>query len=89
MDLESRKRWVDYSKAKDVMFEHTDLKHTPWFVVNADNKKRARLNCIRHLLDQMPYRDMKPVEIEVPPRQADTDYKRPKMSSQRFVSEVY
>jgi polyphosphate kinase 2 len=89
MDLESRKRWVDYSKAKDVMFEHTDLKHTPWFVVNADNKKRARLNCIRHLLDQIPYRDMKPVEIEVPPRQADTDYKRPKMSSQRFVAEVY
>jgi len=89
MDLESRKRWVDYSKAKDVMFEHTDLKHTPWFVVNADNKKRARLNCIRHLLDQIPYRDMKPVEIEVPSRQADTDYKRPKMSSQRFVEEVY
>ena len=89
MDLESRKRWVDYSKAKDVMFEHTDLKHTPWFVVNADNKKRARLNCIRHLLDQIPYRDMKPVEIEVPSRQADTDYKRPKMSSQRFVEEIY
>ena len=89
MDLESRKRWVDYSRAKDVMFEHTDLKHTPWFVVNADNKKRARLNCIRHLLDQIPYRDMRPVEIEVPSRQADTDYKRPKMSSQRFVDEVY
>jgi polyphosphate kinase len=89
MDLESRKRWVEYSKAKDVMFEHTDHKHTPWFVVNADKKKRARLNCIRHLLDQIPYRDMKPVEIEVPPRQADTDYKRPKMSSQRFVAEVY
>ena len=89
MDLESRKHWVDYSRAKDVMFEHTDLKHTPWFVVNADNKKRARLNCIRHLLDQIPYRDMKPVEIEVPARQGDTDYKRPKMSSQRFVDEVY
>ena len=89
MDLESRKRWVDYSRAKDVMFEHTDLKRTPWFVVNADKKKQARLNCIRHLLDQVPYRDMKPVEIEVPPRQSDTDYKRPKMSSQRFVPEVY
>jgi polyphosphate kinase 2 len=89
MDLESRRRWVDYSRAKDVMFEHTDLKRTPWFVVNADNKKHARLNCIRHLLDQVPYRDMKPVEIEVPPRQSDTDYKRPKMSSQRFVPEVY
>jgi polyphosphate kinase len=89
MDLESRKHWVDYSRAKDVMFEHTDLKRTPWFVVNADKKKQARLNCIRHLLDQVPYRDMKPVEIEVPPRQSDTDYKRPKMSSQRFVPEVY
>jgi polyphosphate kinase len=89
MDLESRRHWEDYSRAKDEMFEHTDLKKTPWFVVNADNKKRARLNCIRHLLDQIPYRDMKPVEIEVPPRQADTDYKRPKMSSQRFVPDVY
>ncbi len=89
MDLESRKHWVDYSRAKDEMFEHTDLKKTPWYVVNADKKKRARLNCIRHLLDQIPYQDMKPVEIEVPPRQSDTDYKRPKMSSQKFVPEVY
>ena len=89
MDLESRKRWVDYSKAKDVMFEHTDRKHTPWYVVNADKKKRARLNCIRHLLDEIPYEDMRPVEIEIPPKQADTGYKRPKMSSQRFVREVY
>ena len=56
MDLESRKRWVEYSRAKDAMFEHTDRKNTPWYVVNADDKKRARLNCIRHLLDQIPYR---------------------------------
>src|SRR6476661_5542923 len=89
MDLESRKRWVEYSKAKDVMFEHTDRKHTPWYVVNADKKKRARLNCIRHLLDEIPYEDMRPVEIEIPRRQSDTGYKRPKMSSQRFVREVY
>jgi polyphosphate kinase 2 len=89
MDLESRKRWVEYSKAKDVMFEHTDRKHTPWYVVNADKKKRARLNCIRHLLDEIPYEDMRPVEIEIPHRQSDTGYKRPKMSSQRFVREVY
>jgi polyphosphate kinase 2 len=89
MDLESRKHWVDYSRAKDEMFEYTDLERTPWFVVNADNKKRARLNCIRHLLDQVPYQDMKPVAIEVPPRQSDTGYKRPKMSSQNFVPEVY
>jgi polyphosphate kinase 2 len=89
MDLESRKRWVEYSRAKDVMFEHTDRKHTPWYVVNADKKKRARLNCIRHLLDEIPYEDMRPVEIEIPRRQSDTGYKRPKMSSQRFVREVY
>jgi len=89
MDLESRKRWVEYSKAKDVMFEHTDRNATPWYVVNADKKKRARLNCIRHLLDQIPYQDMRPVEIEIPPRQEDTGYKRPKQSSQRFVREIY
>ena len=85
MDVESRKRWVDYSKAKDVMFEHTDRKKTPWHVVDADNKKRARLNCIRHLLDQIPYQEMRPVQIELPPRQPDTGYKRPKKSTQRFV----
>ena len=89
MDLESRKRWVEYSKAKDVMFAHTDRKKTPWHVVNADDKKRARLNCIRHLLNQIPYQDMRPVEIELPPRQPDTGYKRPRKSSQRFVPEVY
>jgi polyphosphate kinase 2 len=89
MDVESRKRWVEYSKAKDEMFAHTDRKKTPWHVVNADDKKRARLNCIRHLLDQIPYRDMRPVEIELPARQSDTGYKRPKKSIQRFVPKVY
>ena len=89
MDLESRKRWVEYSRAKDVMFEHTDRDKTPWYVVNADKKKRARLNCIRHLLGEIPYQDMRPVEIDIPPRQEDTGYKRPKQSSQRFVREVY
>jgi polyphosphate kinase 2 len=89
MDLESRKRWVEYSKAKDVMFEHTDRTKSPWHVVNADDKKRARLNCIRHLLNQIPYKDMRPVEIELPPRQPDTGYKRPRKSSQRFVPQVY
>jgi len=89
MDVESRKRWVEYSKAKEVMFEHTDRKKTPWYVVDADNKKRARLNCIRHLLKQIPYRDMRPVEIDLPPRQPDTGYRRPKKSEQRFVAKVY
>ena len=89
MDVESRKRWIDYSKAKDAMFEHTDRKKAPWCVVNADNKKRARLNCIRHLLDQIPYQDMRPVKVQLPPRQSDIGYKRPPKSKQRFVPEVY
>ncbi|MBE0619683.1 MAG: polyphosphate kinase 2 [Burkholderiales bacterium] len=89
MDMESRKHWIEYSKAKDDMFAATDLKVSPWYVVNADNKKRARLNCIAHLLRQVPYENMIPVEIEVPPRQADIGYQRPKLSSQRFVPTVY
>jgi polyphosphate kinase len=89
MDMESRKHWSEYSRAKDVMFAATDRKISPWYVVNADNKKKARLNCIHHLLKQIPYENMTPVEIEVPPRQGDIGYKRPKMSSQRFVPSVY
>jgi len=89
MDIESRRHWVDYSKAKDEMFAHTDTKQVPWYVVNADDKKRARLNCIAHLLQQVPYQDMVPVEVELPPPQANEGYKRPKMSSQRFVPEIY
>ena len=88
MDIQSRRHWVDYSRAKDEMFAHTDTKKSPWYVVNADNKKRARLNCIAHLLRQVPYHDMTPVEFDLPPRQS-TNYKRPKMSSQCFVSEIY
>ncbi len=89
MDMESRKHWIEYSKAKDDMFAATDNKVSPWYVVNADKKKRARLNCIAHLLQQVPYENMTPIEIEVPPRQADIGYKRPKMSSQRFVPKIY
>ena len=89
MDMESRKHWSEYSKAKDVMFAATDRKESPWYVVNADKKKRARLNCIAHLLQRIPYENMTPVEIEVPPRQGDIGYKRPKMSSQRFVPDIY
>jgi polyphosphate kinase len=88
MDIQSRRHWVDYSRAKDEMFAHTDTKMSPWYVVNADSKKRARLNCIAHLLQQVPYHDMTPVGVELPPRQSII-YKRPKMSSQRFVPEIY
>ena len=88
MDVQSRKHWVDYSKAKDEMFAQTDTKKSPWHVVNADDKKRARLNCIAHLLRQIPYHDMTPVAFELPKRQS-TRYERPKISSQRFVPEIY
>jgi len=89
MDIESRRHWVDYSRAKDIMFAETDTKTSPWYVVNSDNKKRARLNCIAHLLSRVPYQDLSPVEIELPPRQPDTGYKRPKIASQRFVPDIY
>lgn len=88
IDIQSRKHWVDYSRAKDEMFAYTDTKRSPWYVVNADDKKRARLNCIAHLLRQIPYHDMTPVAFELPPRQS-TQYKRPKISNQRFVPEIY
>jgi polyphosphate kinase 2 len=90
MDLESRSRWVEYSRAKDVMFEHTDIDEAPWHVVNSIDKKRARLNCIHHLLSLVPYEDMLPVDIiEFPDRQADTEYERPPLDSQNVVPEVY
>ena len=89
MDLESRARWVEYSKAKDEMFAHTDIKQAPWYVVNADNKKRARLNVIRHLLSMFPYTDLTPEPISLPPREPDSGYVRPPLSDQNFVPEVY
>lgn len=89
MDLESRSRWVEYSKAKDEMFFHTDTKQNPWYVLNTDDKRRARLNCIRHLLSVVPYEDLTPKPIELPERQADTGYVRPPLNEQTFVPEVY
>jgi len=89
MDLASRAKWVEYSRAKDEMFAHTDIKQAPWYVVNADDKKRARLNCIHHLLGMIPYRDLTPARIKLPPRQQDSSYVRPPISDQNFVPEVY
>ena len=88
MDLESRGRWVEYSRAKDEMFAHTDLKQVPWYVVNADDKKCARLNCIRHLLSMIPYRDLTPEPIKLPTLDR-RKYVRPPMTDQSFVCEVY
>ncbi len=89
MDLESRTRWVEYSRAKDRMFAHTDIKQAPWFVVNSDDKRKARLNCIRHLLEMIPYDDLTPEPIELPARIEGIGYVRPPMSDQTFVPEVY
>ncbi|MCO4770966.1 MAG: polyphosphate kinase 2 [Deltaproteobacteria bacterium] len=89
MDLESRRKWVEYSRAKDVMFENTDIPEAHWWVVAADDKRRARLNCISHLLSQVPYEEVPPRVIELPPRQMDHGYIRPPMSDQRFVPDVY
>jgi polyphosphate kinase len=89
MDLNSRARWVEYSRAKDEMFAHTDIKQAAWYVVNADNKLTARLNCIRHLLSLIPYEDLTPEPISLPPRQSDGGYVRPPITDQTFVPEVY
>ncbi len=89
MDLESRSRWIEYSKAKDQMFAHTDIKQAPWYVVNSDIKKHARLNCIAHLLSLIPYEDLTPEPIELPKRDDSSGYVRPPMSDQTFVPEIY
>jgi len=89
MDLESRKRWAEFSKAKDEMFADTDIKQAPWYVVNADVKKHARLNCISHLLSMIPYEDLTPDPIKLPPRHDAHGYVRPPLSDQTFVPEEY
>ena len=89
MDMESRKRWVEYSRAKDQMFLYTHLPESPWWVVNSDNKERARLNCIHHLLSMIKYEDLTPPPLELPPRQKDTGYVRPPINTQMFVPEIY
>jgi len=89
MDLQSRSKWVEYSRAKDQMFALTDIKQAPWYVVKSDDKKLARLNCIRHLLDMIPYQDLTPEPIELPTRQSGSGYVRPPMSDQTFVPDRY
>ena len=89
MDLEARKRWVDYSRAKDDMFKYTDIKQAPWFVVESHDKRRARLNCIAHLLNRIPYEDLRLEPIALPPLQSDQHYIRPPRSDQTYVQEIY
>ena len=89
MDVESRDKWVEYSMAKDKMFSYTDTKQAPWYVVEADDKKRARLNCISHLLSLIPYEDLTPKPFKLPPLKHDTAYVRPPKEEQTHVPEKY
>ncbi len=89
MDLASREKWEDYSRAKDEMFGYTDTKESPWYVVEADDKKRARLNCINHLLSKIPYEDLTPEPIVLPKRRETKGYVRPPMDAQTFVPQIY
>ena len=89
MDLESRKRWVDYSKAKDEMFAHTDTKQAPWYVVDSDNKKHARINCITHLLSMVPYVEVEHAPVVLEPRPPQEGYVRPPMEDQEFVPDAH
>ena len=89
MDLEARSRWVEFSKAKDEMFRHTDTEESPWWVVESDDKRRAHLNCITHLLSQVPYHDLPDQKLVLPPRQSDDGYVRPPRSTQRYVPQVW
>ena len=89
MDLESRRRWVDYSRAKDAMMARTDIAEARWHVVNADVKRHARLNCIAHFLDQIPYRDVLPDKVDLGDRPEHPDYVRPPFSSQNIIPEPF
>ena len=89
MDIESRNRWVEYSRAKDIMFSKTHIPEAPWFTVEANDKRRARLNCLSHVLSKVPYEDMTPDPIEMPSRPEQGDYKRPPFNEQFFVPNNY
>jgi polyphosphate kinase 2 len=89
MDLAIWNKWVEYSKAKDEMFKYTDTKISPWYCVNADDKRKARLNCIAHILSMIPYEDVTPKPIELPPRKIDDSYVRPPIQEFTYVPEIY
>jgi polyphosphate kinase 2 len=89
MDLEARAKWDEFSEAKDVMFAHTDIEEAPWNVVHADVKRHARLNCITHLLEQLPYEDRTPDPVDLPPRSERGGYERPSIHEQHWVPAVY
>ena len=88
MDLESVNRWDDYSKAKDNMFEHTDTPYCPWYVVESDNKKKARVNCINHLLSLIEYSEVESPEVKMPDRVQQKNYERPPRSNYKYVPDI-
>jgi hypothetical protein len=89
MDMAARSKWVDYSRAKDAMLEFSDITESPWHIVDADDKYCARLNVIAHLLGSVPYEDLTPEPIELPPRQKAGKYERPPIAGQRWLPRVY
>ncbi|NCF67004.1 MAG: polyphosphate kinase 2 [Chloroflexi bacterium] len=89
MDIESRAKWEEYSRAKDRMFDYTDIKQAPWYVVNAEDKKKARLNCMSHIISMIPYEDILPGPIDLPPVVKGTAYVRPPIDEQTFVPDAY
>ncbi len=89
MDLESHRRWYDYSRARDEMFAATNTKVAPWYVVNSDDKRRARLNCITHLLSLIPYKDIKREKVELPDRQKSHGYEEPSEEHFSLVPEAF
>jgi polyphosphate kinase 2 len=90
MDVESRDLWEEFSRAKDEMFAFTDTKWSPWYVIEGDDKRRARLNCISHLLSMIPYQDVLPKPFKLPPRKPPSKgYVRPPLSEQTFVPQIF
>ena len=89
MDLQSRRRWEDYTKAKETMFERTHIPEAPWWVVEGNNKKRARLNCVAHLLEQIPYKEVPRDEVELPERKRDDEYYREPIPDDMYVPPRY
>ena len=89
MDVESRTRWLEYSKARDDMFKHTNIEEAPWWVVNADDKRRARLNCISHLISQIPYKEIKPKVVTLADRKPLLKPDVPAIGSDNYVPLIY
>ena len=89
MDLRSREKWVEFSKAKDEMLSWTDIREAPWYTIEADDKRRARLNCLSHILSTIHYEDALPEPIELPPRPPQEDYERPPMGQHEVIDDGF